>query len=318
MISSAIRLGSWIVRVTRSTKPGSPSSRAATLTLIRMPSREQLGLVGGASQDPVADRRDQLRVLLGDGQEAARREQALLGVLPAHERLEGDDAERVELPDRLVLEPQFVELDRPAEAVLELEPVAQPALHRAVEDLERAAAAGLDALQRGVGVLDEVGAVAVLDGDADRGGQLDAVDRLLERVRQSLGERGGGAFVVALGQYGELVAAEARERLGDVERLVQRAALLEEQAVRQAGQRVVQRLVDDPVLQPARLGDVGEADHQPALGQRLVVGRDGDRSPVGRVTVIGTSRRGWPSRRPLGSGCHGAAGPAACRPRGAG
>ena len=107
-------------------------------------------------------------------QEAPGPEQALARVLPAHQRLDGDRAPRLDVDDRLVDEPQLVALERAAQAVLDLQPVAQPAAHRAVEDLERAAAAGLDALERGVGALDEVGAAAsILDGDPDRGGEVD-------------------------------------------------------------------------------------------------------------------------------------------------
>ena len=191
-----------------------------------------------------------------------------------------------------------------------MQPVAQAPAHRAVEDLVGAAAAGLHAVHRGVGALDEV-------GRASRRGSSTAIpiaavtkmpaDRRLERRGEPLGERGGLALVLELGQHGELVAAEARERLRDVElppagasatcistsspaawpcvsltarkrsrpssstatRRAQRPrerlleALLEEQPVRQAGQRVVQRLVDEPLVQAARLGEVDDRDHQP-------------------------------------------------------
>ena len=217
-------------------------------------------------------------------------------MLPAHQRLDGDDPERVELPDRLVHQAQLVVGDRPPQAVLDPQPVAQAALHRAVEDLEAAAAAGLDALQGGVGALDQIGAgmAEILDRDPDRGRQREAVDRRRERLREALGERGGGALVLALGEHGELVAAEARERLGDVEHAVQARGdldqhvvarlvaervvdgaeavqadqqdgdaraqrprqrllepLLEEQPVREPGERVVQRLVGHALLQAA-------------------------------------------------------------------
>ena len=233
-------------------------------------------------------------MLLGDAQEAAGAEQALLGVLPAHERLDGDRGARLEVEDRLVDEPQLVVLERPAQAVLDLQPVAQPAAHRAVEDLERAAAAGLDALERGVGALDEVGAVIVLDGDADRGAEVDSGHRGLERLREPLGERRRLALVAhsastanssppkrASGWDGverlsqprrdldqHLVADRVPVRVVDRPEAVQPDAaarrhgrvrscqrllqpLLEEEPVRQAGERVVQRLVGDALLQPA-------------------------------------------------------------------
>ena len=122
-------------------------------------------------------------MLLGDGQEAARRRAGpRSGCCQRTSASTATAAPVSSVDDRLVDEPQLVALERAAQALLDLQPVAQPAAHRAVEDLERAAAAGLDALERGVGALDEVGAVVVLDRDADRGGEVDAGHRALERA----------------------------------------------------------------------------------------------------------------------------------------
>ena len=87
----------------------------------------------------------------------------------------------------------------------------------------------------------------------------------------------GAEAVQAEQQHRDAAAQRARERLLE--------ALLEEQPVRQAGQRVVQGLVGDALLQPARLGDVGDRDHHAGSGrraaaQRLVVGRDRDHVAV--------------------------------------
>ena len=62
----------------------------------------------------------------------------------------------------------------------------------------------------------------------------------------------------------EAVQAEQQHRDARAQRPRERLleALLEEQAVRQAGERVVQRLVGDALLQPAGLGDVGDRDHE--------------------------------------------------------
>jgi hypothetical protein len=237
-------------------------------------------LLARLAQDPVADRRDQAPVLLGGGQEAARAEQALLRVLPARQRLDGDRlAVALEIHDRLVVQAQLVALERAPQAVLDLHPVAQAAAHRAVEDLVGRAAAGLDALQGVVGALHEVGvAVARLDRDADRGGLT---------------------LVLELGEDGELVASEAHERLRDVELRLQAGGDLHQHlvphgvAVRvvdgaeavQAEQQHHEALPRGPrrrLLEP--LGDVVGVDHH-------AVGRDEHAGHVQPADLAGGQHR---------------------------
>ena len=141
--------------ITRSGKPGSSSSRAETLTLTCTPAGTAVRLGAGLTPHPVADRGDQARVLLGHRQEAARREQAVLRVLPAYERLDGDDAARVQREDRLVHAAAARPARSPRAARLDPQPVAQPPAHARGRTARSArAAARLGALHGGVGALD--------------------------------------------------------------------------------------------------------------------------------------------------------------------
>ena len=162
VISSAIRSGEvpvLVERVARSAarKPASLSSRAATLTLMRMSSGNSRDSMQARcrTQRPIAEISS--RVLLGDRQEAARAEQPFLRVLPAHERLQATVRNGSSSPRSAGRRAAARRCsDRAPQAVLDPQAVAQAALHRAVEDLERVAAARLDALHRGVRALDQV------------------------------------------------------------------------------------------------------------------------------------------------------------------
>ena len=181
------------------------------------PARE---LAAGLAQHPAPERDDQ-PALLGDGDERAGEHDALARVAPAHERLDPDDPALVEVDERLVVELELVALERVAEVVLELEALGHAPADGGVEELVARAAVVLGALHRGVGVAHErLGVVAapVGDGDADAGadddGSVAEHDRRGERVEQPLGDLDRAALAgQALAEDGELVAAEARERV---------------------------------------------------------------------------------------------------------
>ena len=94
---------------------------------------------------------------------------AALRMLPAHQRLEADDL-AADARLRLIVQGQFVALDRRSQFLLQHAPLAQPLVHVGLEEAERAAALRLGAVERGVGVADQrggVGAVDREDRDAD-------------------------------------------------------------------------------------------------------------------------------------------------------
>ena len=227
-----------------------------------------------------------------------------------------------------------------------MQPVAQAPAHRAVEDLEGAAAAAAftrciaaSAPWTGRRRLRSRSSTAIPIVAVTKSSPIGASSAVASRCASSAASRSSSQ----LGQHGELVAAEARERLRDVElaaaggaatsistsspagvavRVVDGAeaveaeqhhrdaaahrpgerlleALLEEQPVRQPGQRVVQRLAGQALLQPAGLGQVGERDHEAVdrgrrpAAQRLVVGRRPRRRrrPGGSRSTVTSWRR---------------------------
>jgi hypothetical protein len=76
--------------------------------------------VAGLGQHPPAEGADD-PAALGEVQEAGRRQQAQLRVLPAHEGLVADDRGVAEREDRLVEGPQLVRLERHPQVVLQLQ-----------------------------------------------------------------------------------------------------------------------------------------------------------------------------------------------------
>ena len=167
-----------------------------------------------------AEREDEAG-LLCEPDELAGEHEAAVGMLPAHERLDPDDAARLERDDRLVVDVELVFDDSALEVGLEREtfedvlvhrglvervaalPLALRAVHReigAAHDLVRRLAAGVerdpDAALHG----DDVGA-----GDDERLGH-----RTEDPLRHGHGAVGSGD---ALDHHGELVAPETGARV---------------------------------------------------------------------------------------------------------
>ncbi len=172
-------------------------------------------------EHPRADRDDQAG-LLGERDELARREQAPVGVLPAHQRLHPDQPAAGERQLRLEVDDQLVLDQRAAKVVLEVKASGGTLEHHVVEQRGAPAAGLLGAVHRGVGVADQlVGAAAERGGgrDADAGVRehlLAAAERERppERLQDALGDGDGVALVAeVLAQDRELVAAEAGHQL---------------------------------------------------------------------------------------------------------
>ena len=103
---------------------GSPRRRAARRFGAQLvPPR---GSGGRPLLHPAPDRLDQAAVL-GDRDEVGRVEQAALGVLPAHQRLEPMISPVREGDHRLVVEVELVAFERVAQLALDLEPAQRPA-----------------------------------------------------------------------------------------------------------------------------------------------------------------------------------------------
>ncbi len=82
-------------------------------------------LRAGLLDDPCADGQDET-ALLGDGDEPARREQAVGGVVPPQQCFGPGGHHGVELHDRLVVQLELIALERSVEGVLGGHPVDGP------------------------------------------------------------------------------------------------------------------------------------------------------------------------------------------------
>src|SRR6185295_7050665 len=109
----------------------------------------------GLAEHHPSERQDQAD-LLGEWDEACRRDQAALRVVPAQQRLEAAQAPAVQLDDRLEDDAELAARLGLVKVGLEAELLLRPRQHRLVEDLEAAAAGRLGAVHRRVGVAQQV------------------------------------------------------------------------------------------------------------------------------------------------------------------
>ena len=147
---------------------------------------------GHAIHLPV-DRLD-LTTLLGHAQEFAGQQHAALRMVPTHQRLVADDPGVGKPHQRLEVRFELAGRQRGAQFVLQTEHIHRVALQRFVEHHETMAAGALGAVQRDIGITQQlVGRVVALiadrDADAGRGTQLVVVDqqRLPQRLEHPLG-----------------------------------------------------------------------------------------------------------------------------------
>ena len=224
---------------------------------------------------------------LGERDEDLGRDAAVLGVVPAQERLGADDGVVGEPHDRLVVQAQQAVLQRVAQRAFE-RVLAQAVLGEVgVQELERVAAELLRVIHRDVRVLQELlGIVRIvgIDADADRGRHVDVVLLDLERLgdgveqlpRDPSQHRG---LVEVLDDDHELVAAEPGQEVGVAQRGGERRA------------HALQELVADPVAE--RVVDVLEAvevdeQHADAAAAALRL-RDRLREPLVQQQAVGQS-----------------------------
>ena len=173
---------------------------------------------------PGADARDQAG-LLGVRDELVGRHEPLLGIVPAHQRLDPEQRARAEVVDGLVVEPELVLGQRAPQPRGERQAAVAVAGVLRVEGI-RVAAGALGLVHRGVGVLEQLSgddAVVRADRDADRGSEpeLGSVEheRVVERGQDLGGHRLGAGRLDAGADQHELVAAQPGQQVagaGDV------------------------------------------------------------------------------------------------------
>ena len=174
----------------------------------------------GLVQHPGAERHDQAG-LLGDRQELAGQDQALLRVAPAQQGLEADHRLGGRPDLRLVVELELALGEAAPEVGLERLALPQLGVHLRLEEADAAQAQALGAAQREVGVLEEVVRVPAVgrdqhdaDARAQDQGLLVDLEGLGQGVHEPPAERVGGTRLIRLLLHDrELVAADAGDRV---------------------------------------------------------------------------------------------------------
>src|SRR5947207_1463000 len=177
-------------------------------------------VAAGLPQHPAAELGD-VAALLHHLNEARWHQHTGLGVPPAHERLDAEDAPRAEVDDRLIFEEELLLSERARNIRLEAHALLQQVLHLRPESDVTALPGRLGVVHRDVRVAEQrLGsglAGGVGDADARRDPQRLPVER--ERRLQFLDQRPGAALHLrdrgdSLQQHGELVSPEPSDRIG--------------------------------------------------------------------------------------------------------
>src|SRR5690606_13549598 len=189
--------------------------------------------------------------LLGDGNELFGGYQAPLGMPPAQQRFGADDAAGMQVDLRLVAQHQLATVQRPPQAVLQVQPLGGLAVHVVDIELEGIPPVLLGMVHGDIGVLDQrfgVGTVIGPDADADADRQVQLM--AIQLVR--LGQAGDDLFgdVAELGrtaglgqQQNEFIAALPADGIGTPHAALQAQAVLLQQPVADpSSQRVVDLL----------------------------------------------------------------------------
>ena len=207
-------------------------------------------------------------------------------MLPAHERLEADEALVRERDDRLIEHREPALIDGAAQIALDGNALVLLAAHLRREDLDAIGAGALRPVHGRLGFAQKLAGVRlalVRGGNADRAGEDDLLardlDRRAQRAAQALGQHGELARVVLGGNEDrELIAADARERVARIERALQATGDREQQAVADdEAERAVHALelveIEEEdrgpqarIAAPARQGHLETVDEQLAIG----------------------------------------------------
>ena len=178
------------------------------------------GVAGGAHQHVRAELDDEFG-FLRDRHEGRWVHHAVLGVIPADQRLESRQLLGREVDDRLIKHAQLVLLEGFPQIALDRHPVVADAAHLWPENLDPVDAAAFGPVHRDFGFLQEivrVFLVAVVDRDADRAGEHDILagdlDGRSQRAADALGQRRKICRrLLGRKQQRELVAADPRQSI---------------------------------------------------------------------------------------------------------
>ena len=246
-------------------------------------------LATGRLEDPSAERQDE-SCLLGQRDEGERGDEATVGMLPADERLEPDDAIRFEVDERLVVEAEFASLDRPPQVVLHVDPVHRLGGHRWLEDHAADRWIPLRADHCDPGLAEHLAgcrATGSPDGDPECGADEPLATTHRERRTETGADPVGDAARVVgvedrVEDDPELVPTEAGHSVPWTEAASEALADRDQQAIADG---VTDALVDD--LEPVEVKeDDGDRVRVPGVGRCERVS-----DPVGQELAIGEPRR---------------------------
>ncbi|MNP06817.1 hypothetical protein D3C76_988170 [compost metagenome] len=174
---------------------GGEIDRHTPVVMTRLPPAAHLA--ARLVDDPVADGDDEPG-LLRQGQEAGRGDGAIFRMLLAQQRLGTDHPAAAGVVLGLIVQDQFLPLQGMAQRLLQQKLLVGIGIHGAVEAVVAVAPSLLGVVHGGIGVegqLVQAGAILGIDGDADAGGDVQAV--MLPEVglgqgcQQTFGEGGG-------------------------------------------------------------------------------------------------------------------------------
>ena len=210
--------------------------------------RPVAAIEAGAAQHPFAELDDEAGIF-GDRNKDRRRNDARGRMRPARQRLDADHGIAAGIDDRLIGGGKAVVSDRVQEIAFQELALRQIGVHGRVVDAGAIAAFVLGAIERHVGVAQNIAGVArapVDHRDADRGADIDGVaaDRIgrAHRRDDAPGDRLQRIRVgCADGQDGEFVAAEARDEIVAAHHMAQPLSDRENELV---ADMVAERIVD--------------------------------------------------------------------------
>ena len=247
---------------------------------------QPLHVAQGAGNHPVAQRHDQA-ALLGQRHELVRAEQAAFGMAPAHQRLQAEDAPALQAQAWLVVQLQLVATQGTAQLAFQIGHAARAAMDALVVQVMGTALGGLGLLHGDMRMPQQrIGALA---GTGVGQAQAAAKQQALAVQPVGLGQHLGDALGHALGalriaavvdEQGELVTAQARQRVTGLQLGLEAVDHLQDQAV--AG------LVAEGVVDVLEVVQVEVAEGQAAS---LVLGQTPGQQGLEALAVGDTGQR---------------------------
>ena len=242
-------------------------------------------LLAGLAQHPLADRDDQPRVL-GERDELAGADEAVVGTVPTHQRLEAHHRLAARVDHRLVVERQLLAPERLAQRDLELTALLGRGVQQRLEAAMLAAARVLGLVEREVRIAHQLldrGAVLRAEGRPDAGADIERVLLDLIGGREVLDDAAGefahrAARADIAHHDGEFVAAEPAAHLAFAhQRLKPRGNLREQLVAGEMTERIIDRLEAVEIDHQQRALAAPLAGIEQGLAQRL-----GDLKAVGQ------------------------------------